>query len=328
MTDGQHRATSRAPITEISQLGRAQTRVCGRAGVGPTLLGWRSEPPDVQRALLWLLSVSADLRAQQDRGSARGTSAGVGPGERGLGRLTRRGGRGLRAGGLGAQRNRWLTGPPPTAISSGERRRGGQARDATHRSHSWLGYFLVLPVWRNSTGVRDGTDRLPGDRADSWRTAPAVRIRAPHGSCGPPLSQRVRFVIAAGLAPVLSPWAGPCPSVTPAPGAERRRGALEVRAVSVARGGWAAGGLGAMGWPGVRDGARDAATGSPAARAASGRAATVSPPVGRVVLVSPGRGAWDALAPRRSAAGALVRVAVCPDAGSEQPAARWSGWAG
>ena len=33
------------------------------AGTAPMLDGWRSEPSDVQRALLWLLTVHADLRA-------------------------------------------------------------------------------------------------------------------------------------------------------------------------------------------------------------------------------------------------------------------------
>jgi hypothetical protein len=31
----------------------------------PIVDGWRTEPPDVQRALLWLLSVDADLRAER-----------------------------------------------------------------------------------------------------------------------------------------------------------------------------------------------------------------------------------------------------------------------
>ena len=35
------------------------------AGAAPILDGWRTEPPDVQRALLWLLSVDADLRAER-----------------------------------------------------------------------------------------------------------------------------------------------------------------------------------------------------------------------------------------------------------------------
>ena len=35
------------------------------AGAAPILDGWRSEPPDVQRALLWLLSVDADPRGER-----------------------------------------------------------------------------------------------------------------------------------------------------------------------------------------------------------------------------------------------------------------------
>ena len=36
------------------------------AGTAPMLDGWRSEPPDVQRALLWLLSVLPDLRTDHE----------------------------------------------------------------------------------------------------------------------------------------------------------------------------------------------------------------------------------------------------------------------
>lgn len=35
-------------------------------GAAPLLDGWRSEPPDLQRALLWLLSVFPDLRADHE----------------------------------------------------------------------------------------------------------------------------------------------------------------------------------------------------------------------------------------------------------------------
>lgn len=34
------------------------------AGVAPILSAWRNQPPDVQRALIWLLSVDGDLRAR------------------------------------------------------------------------------------------------------------------------------------------------------------------------------------------------------------------------------------------------------------------------
>lgn len=34
------------------------------AGLAPILSGWRNEPPDVQRALIWLLSVGGELRGQ------------------------------------------------------------------------------------------------------------------------------------------------------------------------------------------------------------------------------------------------------------------------
>jgi hypothetical protein len=36
------------------------------AGAAPILSGWRREPPDVQRALLWMLSVNAELRADYE----------------------------------------------------------------------------------------------------------------------------------------------------------------------------------------------------------------------------------------------------------------------
>lgn len=35
------------------------------AGAAPILEGWRTEPPNVQRALLWLLSADADIRAER-----------------------------------------------------------------------------------------------------------------------------------------------------------------------------------------------------------------------------------------------------------------------
>ena len=35
------------------------------AGAAPVLAGWRTEPADVQRAMLWLLSASPELLAER-----------------------------------------------------------------------------------------------------------------------------------------------------------------------------------------------------------------------------------------------------------------------